>query len=162
MVCKLRNNKNAFVDALTAINKFVTNLGVQEIRIVMQIPQGKLEGKRVGRIYARGKEIFKELRKNSCKEKSLPVIVDFCEFEGKEYMGCMAGINYITINNDGLVTPCVAVPLSFGNINNSSLEDIYRHAKIFSRFRLCMLWNCIRYSYEKGFYYCSIESYKKV
>ena len=41
-------------------------------------------------------------------------------------MGCSAGANYISINNDGLVTPCVAVPLSFGNIRENSLKKIFK------------------------------------
>lgn len=44
-------------------------------------------------------------------------------------MGCSAGANYISINNDGLVTPCVAVPLSFGNIREDSLKNIYENMK---------------------------------
>lgn len=40
-------------------------------------------------------------------------------------MGCSAGANYLAINNDGAVLPCVAVPLSFGNIKEQSLVTIF-------------------------------------
>lgn len=154
IVCKLRNNQNAYKDVIKAIKslkqnniytavtvcinenlsatdelekyfQFVSNLGVDEIRIVMQIPQGKLENKNVGKIYADNIETVKSFKKKYNMQEGCPTIVNFCEIESSNYFGCNAGANYIAINNDGAVSPCVAVPLSFGNIYKDKLEDIY-------------------------------------
>ncbi len=154
VACRLRNNSNAFRDALqaikiltenniyTAVTVCVTNellkpgylekyfelvekLNVQEVRVVLPIPQGNLEGSAVGRFYGKAMGIVKQLKKDHASNEKFPIIVNFCEFESIDYLGCGAGSNYISINNDGQVTPCVAVPLAFGNVYEDSLENIY-------------------------------------
>ncbi|MEN2777087.1 radical SAM protein [Acetivibrio clariflavus] len=156
--CKLRNNPDAFkeavhaIDLLTknnvytavtvcitndlmkqgAINKyfeFVKDLGVHEIRVILPIPQGNLEGKEVGSFYGRAMGLVKQLRREYASRKDFPTIVNFCEFESEDYFGCGAGANYISINNDGAVMPCVAVPLSYGNVYDDTLENIFENMK---------------------------------
>lgn len=112
-------------DSLQKYFDFIKDLGVQEIRVVLPIPQGNLEGTAVGRFYGKAMGIVKQIKREYSKHTTYPVIVNFCEFESADYIGCGAGSNYISINNDGLVTPCVAVPLSFGNVHNNTLEEIY-------------------------------------
>ena len=41
-----------------------------------------------------------------------------------ECVGCSAGVNGISIRNDGTVTPCTLLYISCGNILTDSLEDI--------------------------------------
>ncbi|ASW42363.1 radical SAM/SPASM domain-containing protein [Clostridium isatidis] len=154
IVCNSRNNENAYSDATNAVKllaknniytavtvcinenlsdpdklekyfDFVKDLGASEIRIVMQIPQGKLENKNVGRIYAQNIDMVKSFKRKYNKKENFPTIVNFCEIESSNYFGCNAGANYIAINNDGYVTPCVAVPLSFGSVYENKLENIY-------------------------------------
>lgn len=154
IVCKLRNNPNAFKDAINAVKvltkhniytavticikkellepgileryfEFINSLGVQEMRIIMQIPQGNLEGKNIDSVYMQAMNLVKNFRNKHIVDESSPTIVNFSEVEGPEYFGCTAGFSYISVNNDGAVTPCVAVPLSFGNVYEDSLENIY-------------------------------------
>lgn len=156
IACSMRNYEHAFMDALTAIHNLITegiytavtvcvtekllesgelekyfeyvkNLQVDEIRVVMPIPQGNLEGKTLNRLYSDAVKFVKTHKKRYIKDKDYPTVVNFCEMESAGYMGCAAGANYISINNDGLVTPCVAVPLSFGNIRENTLEDIFNN-----------------------------------
>lgn len=158
VVCQLRHNSNAFQEALKAIQvltkhkmytavtvcitdalleldelkryfEFIQELGVSEIRVVMPIPQGRLEGRNVGRIYGEAMKLIKKFRKEYAKKEGVPTIVNFCELESPAYFGCGAGANYISINNNGLITPCVAVPLSFGSIYKEPLEKIYHNMK---------------------------------
>lgn len=155
IVSALRKNKLAFQDAVGAIKslvkvgmyvtvtvcitelllrsgelqkylQFISGLGVSEVRIVMQIPQGNLEGKSVGKIYGEALELVHNFRKHYNEEENYPSIVNFCELESSDYFGCGAGANYIAVNSDGMVTPCVAVPLTFGNVNDKSLEEIFK------------------------------------
>lgn len=152
--CKLRRNRNAFKDAVQAIQaltakdiytavtvcithelmkegalqqyfEFVGGLGVQEVRVVMPIPQGNLEGQEVGRFYGKAMGLLKQLKRENAANEAFPVIINFCEFESSDYFGCGAGSNYIAINNDGHVSPCVSVPSSFGSVYDHTLEKIY-------------------------------------
>lgn len=107
--------------------EFARDLQVQEVRITMQIPQGKLEGKPVGRLYGKGMKAVRMLKEKYGADLDYPVITNFSEFESVSCIGCGAGANYISINNDSTVTPCVAVPLQFGNLEEKSLTEIYRH-----------------------------------
>lgn len=104
---------------------FISSLKADEMRVIMPIPQGNLEGKRVGKLYSNAVKFVKQQKKIYERNTDYPQILNFCEFESAGYIGCSAGANYISINNDGLVTPCVAVPLSFGNIRNYSLKKIF-------------------------------------
>lgn len=110
---------------------YVSGLNPDEIRVILPIPQGKLEGHKVSRLYSDAICFIKKLKKQYENDEKYPGIINFCEFESAQYMGCSAGANYISINNDGQVTPCVAVPLSFGNIRDRSLKDIYADMEAF-------------------------------
>lgn len=154
IVSRLRGNENAFVDAVRAIEsltkagmyttatvciteqlreienlekylRFVNDLGVSEIRIVMQIPQGKLENKNVGKIYAETLNMVDYVKDKYNGIPEFATILNFSEIESSSYFGCSAGANYFSINNDGAITPCVAVPLSFGNVYEKDIKDIY-------------------------------------
>lgn len=107
---------------------YVKNLGINEIRIVLPIPQGNLESenrREIANLYIDAIRFVKNIKKEYANKAEYPQITNFCEFESASYMGCAAGANYISINNDDLVTPCVAVPLSFGNIRENSLKEIF-------------------------------------
>jgi len=116
------------------INKyfdFVSNLGIQEVRVVLPIPQGKLEGQEVKNTYFGAKKLVKDIKKKNLDNPNYPNIILFCEFESGSYFGCSAGAHYVSVNNDGNITPCVAVPLSFGNIYEEPLNIIYERMKKF-------------------------------
>ena len=112
-------------DDLKCYFKFATNLDINEIRVIMPIPQGKLEGKDFSHLYANAIKYVRAFKTLNALCVDSPTIVNFCEFESPAYMGCNAGANYISINNTGAVTPCVAVPLSFGNIYEQNIEDVF-------------------------------------
>jgi MoaA/NifB/PqqE/SkfB family radical SAM enzyme len=47
-------------------------------------------------------------------------------FEGKEYFGCNAGHKMIYIDAFGEVSPCVFTPMTMGNIQQETIQEIYR------------------------------------
>ena len=47
-------------------------------------------------------------------------------FESEYNFGCTAGHKMVYVDAFGEVTPCVFMPMSFGNIHNSDLADIFR------------------------------------
>lgn len=50
-------------------------------------------------------------------------------FEGKEHFGCNAGSRMVYIDAFGDVRPCVFTPVSFGNIRDTSIRDIFMEMK---------------------------------
>ncbi len=47
-------------------------------------------------------------------------------FEDARYFGCTAGHKMLYIDAFGDVSPCVFIPMTFGNVNTKSLKDIYK------------------------------------
>lgn len=50
-------------------------------------------------------------------------------FEGKEHFGCNAGHKMVYIDPFGEVSPCVFIPLTFGNVREESLKKIFKKMK---------------------------------
>jgi MoaA/NifB/PqqE/SkfB family radical SAM enzyme len=53
-------------------------------------------------------------------------------FEGREHFGCNAGNKMVYVDPFGEVSPCVFIPMNFGNVRRNSIGSIYREMK--SRF----------------------------
>lgn len=49
--------------------------------------------------------------------------------EGKEHFGCNAGREMVYIDAFGEVSPCVFIPMTFGNVKNKSVKTIYKEMK---------------------------------
>jgi MoaA/NifB/PqqE/SkfB family radical SAM enzyme len=114
-----------------------TEWGAHEVRIGIPLPSGKLlktldEGKvlisrsRINKI--------KELQMVANSQRRYPVVMAFPVIEGADMFGCGCGYHNISIENDGSVTPCVLVPMGFGNIRDESLHEIWgRMRSVFNR-----------------------------
>jgi MoaA/NifB/PqqE/SkfB family radical SAM enzyme len=50
-------------------------------------------------------------------------------FEGRECFGCNAGNKMVYIDAFGEVSPCVFIPMNFGNVREQSIRSIYRDMK---------------------------------
>jgi MoaA/NifB/PqqE/SkfB family radical SAM enzyme len=50
-------------------------------------------------------------------------------FEGKEHFGCNAGHKMVYIDPFGEVSPCVFIPMTFGNVREESLRKIFKEMK---------------------------------
>jgi MoaA/NifB/PqqE/SkfB family radical SAM enzyme len=50
-------------------------------------------------------------------------------FESEQNFGCTAGHKMVYVDSFGEVTPCVFMPMSFGNVHQQSLADICRDMK---------------------------------
>ncbi len=59
------------------------------------------------------------------KKKTGPIVTSLAYLESKEMFGCTAGYNYLYIDSNGEVCPCDLTPLSFGNIKEKSLKNIW-------------------------------------
>ncbi len=62
--------------------------------------------------------------------KKRRITVNFLgHFEGGEHFGCYAGNKMLYIDAFGEVSPCVFVPMTFGNIHDNSVETIFAEMK---------------------------------
>jgi len=50
-------------------------------------------------------------------------------FEGREHFGCNAGHKMVYIDAFGEVSPCVFTPMTFGNIKENSIENLFSQMK---------------------------------
>ncbi len=112
-------------DAFNRYLDLVCSLEVNEVRVILPVPQGRLQGESHKRLYGEARRMVRKIKEQTAGDESVPSIMLFSDFESSACLGCGAGFHYISINNDGQVTPCVAVPLAFGNIHDSSLGEIY-------------------------------------
>jgi len=54
------------------------------------------------------------------------IVVNYLgHFEGKEHFGCNAGHKMIYVDAYGEVSPCVFIPLTFGNVQDRSVSEIF-------------------------------------
>lgn len=70
-------------------------------------------------------EFFRELNRDK-KYTDYPIISYEAHFEKPEHLGCMmAGHSHFHIDSRGNVEPCVFMPVSFGNIMDEDVRDIF-------------------------------------
>lgn len=50
-------------------------------------------------------------------------------FEGREHFGCNAGHKMVYVDAFGEVSPCVFIPMTFGNIRENSIKTIYKEMR---------------------------------
>jgi MoaA/NifB/PqqE/SkfB family radical SAM enzyme len=70
-------------------------------------------------------EFYREVSRDK-KYKDYPIISYEAYFEKPEHLGCMmGGLSHFHIDSMGNVEPCVFMPVSFGNIMEEDIRDIF-------------------------------------
>lgn len=67
------------------------------------------------------------------RKKGYPKVISGPSMDSPEFMGCTAGFNRIFIDYNGDVRPCQLLPVSYGNINDERLRDIWERMGVFQR-----------------------------
>lgn len=69
------------------------------------------------------------------------IIVNYlAHFEGKEHFGCNAGHKMVYVDPFGEVSPCVFIPMTFGNVGETSIKTIFKEMrKIFPSEDTCFI-----------------------
>lgn len=115
---------------LEAFYKLGSELGVHEISLYEIVA--------VGRWLSHEDEVLTDQDVRQLKEFHIskdrlsvgPRVTAFPHFMGPEMFGCFAGRKWIHITPGGEVLPCAYTPLSFGNVREEPLRDIWnRFAK---------------------------------
>ena len=111
----------------TELVNFAYNLGVHEIRFIENLPTGKFLHLPAERILS---EIEREKLRAFHKQmnrsnRNLPKVTVFAHAESAKLYGCGAGTQHAYIDAAGNLSPCDFVPLSFGNIRDTSMQELW-------------------------------------
>ncbi len=110
---------------LERIYEIASDWGVGEMRILAPVATGGLAGCAAAML--RHDEL-KELARFQVNKNRLPggpAVANFAYLESNEMFGCGAGYHHLFIDASGEVCPCDLTPLSFGNLNDVPLQEIW-------------------------------------
>jgi MoaA/NifB/PqqE/SkfB family radical SAM enzyme len=112
-------------DEIFKVIDFFKSIGINDMRLTSPILSGKLVAKPEERLSNENKATILEIQKKCTKTKGYPGVFAYDFFESEKYYGCGAGFNYMFIDSQGNVCPCDFTMLSFGNILERSIQDIW-------------------------------------
>ena len=75
-----------------------------------------------------------DIQKKCTKQKGYPGVFAYDYFESKKYYGCGAGFNYLFVDAQGNLSPCDFTMVSFGNLRDRPIRDIWEETS--SHFRI--------------------------
>jgi MoaA/NifB/PqqE/SkfB family radical SAM enzyme len=119
--------------------------GVHEIRVPNPVATGGISGRpglmlqpqQVRRLYD-----F-HIEQNQRRDDG-PIVTCFARIESKELFGCGAGYHHMFVDAAGEVCPCDVMPLSFGNLTEQPLTEIWDEMAVyFSRPRCACAMNAV-------------------
>jgi len=111
-------------DEVEGLLSFLSGLGVQEAWLSEAKPsvQGFWKSELVITEAERRKLVALQDRSN----RDGGITVNYLgHFEGREHFGCNAGRRMVYVDSFGEVSPCVFVPMTFGNVMERPVGDIY-------------------------------------
>jgi MoaA/NifB/PqqE/SkfB family radical SAM enzyme len=98
-------------------------LGVDAVRVNFAVPMGRFADRQDLVLTPKEREQVRELLKDEIVSMESP----------RESTKCTAGVTTLNVMANGDVTPCVFVPLPYGNIRKQSLRAIWRAMAEFDR-----------------------------
>lgn len=117
-------------------------LGVHEVRVLEKMPSGRLIHISASNILSnQDREKLKKFHEELNKKKGYPKVTVFAHTEDFSRYGCGAGTQHSYIDSEGELYPCDFVPLSFGNINDVPLPELWKamNDKIGTPRKQCMI-----------------------
>ncbi|WMW22175.1 radical SAM protein [Methanolobus mangrovi] len=118
------------IDELPAMYELARDIGVHEFSLWESVPKKKEDPI----ISDADREKVLEMYHRINSTKGGPRIFANSYFEG-EMLGCMAGQRWLHVCVDGLVKPCPYIPFSYGNIQDSSIKDVWSKIRKDKQFR---------------------------
>jgi len=104
---------------------FFKEIGINDMRLTSPILSGKLTSKPEERLSAENVNTIFEIQKKCTRTRGYPGVFAYDFFESEKYYGCGAGFNYMFIDSQGNVCPCDFTMLSFGNILERPIREIW-------------------------------------
>ena len=105
--------------------EFFRDIGINDMRLTSPILSGKLTTQPEERLSPENVQTIVEIQKKCTRTKGYPGVFAYDFFESEKYYGCGAGFNYMFIDSQGNVCPCDFTMLSFGNIFERPLQEIW-------------------------------------
>jgi MoaA/NifB/PqqE/SkfB family radical SAM enzyme len=111
-----------------AFLRFAESLGVNEVIFKDPVKTGSLLNDDDEGIYyhtPQERKMLTDIQRKANKHfKKLKVSTEFL-YANQELFGCAAGLNHAAINSAGELTPCDFCPISFGNVTNIPVNELY-------------------------------------
>ena len=105
--------------------EFFKDIGINDMRLTSPILSGKLTSKPEERLSGENVGTIFEIQKKCTRTKGYPGVFAYDFFESEKYYGCGAGFNYMFIDSQGNVCPCDFTMMSFGNILERPIQEIW-------------------------------------
>jgi len=121
--------ENVNKEYLFKLFKLAKKMGAHEIRILEPIISGNLflnkeENKDI--FYSKNdREKLIKIQYAANRMMSLPKVTTFAHTESKSQFGCGAGTQHSYITASGDLLPCDFLPLSFGNVREKSIKELW-------------------------------------
>ncbi len=112
-------------EELFKIIDFFRDLGINDMRLTSPILSGHLTGRPEELLTPENVKTIFEVQKKCVKTPGYPGVFAYDFFESDQYYGCVAGLNYMFIDSQGNVCPCDFAMLSFGNILENPITEIW-------------------------------------
>jgi len=111
-------------DRFLAFLELARDSGALEVHLLEPCATGKLAGDHDTPLTPGERRRILELQREVSRRDDLPILSSFTYLESAEAFGCGAGLTHLYVDGSGEVCPCNLVPLSFGNVERSSLASI--------------------------------------
>lgn len=127
-------------DFLLKLAEFAKQLEIDEMRIIEPLPCGKLASNKSELLSEAERDKLKNFHIQCNKDAHLPKAAVFSYFESRRQFGCGAGVQHSYIDHSGNLYPCDFVPVSFGNVLEKPLAELWKkmHAKIGTPHAACL------------------------
>ncbi len=112
-------------DALFKTIDFFRDLGINDMRLTSPILSGHLTERPEELLSADHAQTIFEVQKKCTRTPGYPGVFAYDYFESERFYGCGAGYNYMFIDSQGNVCPCDFTMMSFGNILERPLTEIW-------------------------------------
>ena len=133
------------IDDLDEFYNFAVEQDMQEMSIYEIIAVGRWMTHEDEVISQKDVSLLEKFQKNMNRKPDGPRITAFPYFMGPDLFGCFAGRRWIHVTSGGDVLPCAYTPLSFGNIREEPLADIWKRMGKHSAYKCsaddCMMRN---------------------
>ena len=105
--------------------EFFKDIGINDMRLTSPILSGRLTTRPEEKLSANNVMTIFEIQKMCTRTKGYPGVFAYDFFESEKYYGCGAGFNYMFIDAQGNVCPCDFTMMSFGNLFDRSIKEIW-------------------------------------
>jgi len=112
-------------DELFKTIDFFRDLGINDMRLTSPILSGHLTERPEELLSAEQVKTIFDVQKKCTQMPGYPGVFAYDYFESERYYGCGAGFNYMFIDSQGNVCPCDFTMMSFGNILERPLTEIW-------------------------------------